>query len=578
MVTRYPYRENADKILKELCVKGIESRYSKDIRKSAEEKIAKELEIIKAQGSASAYIIFKEMLDATEVRPNDFVIRGTVASTVVAYVLGFSDIDPINSDPALYDDFYYGLDGKRGVSFELYAPEPVCKKINRYFKNYPGDEKVKRKKCYDIPDWWFIGEYDEKDPFGTFYINVIPESEVKVIPALISGDVYNICRPKTMTEYVKCYGFTHSTGAWEDNAENLLTNGEVPFEDLIGNREDVYEFLLRRGINNEMAFEITEYVRKGRAYGMKWKPDMKSAMTDANVPEWFIGSCEKIRYLFPRAHAILYVKKFMKDIEKWYLTGTLNDSSEIVYNADYLTRVLSDIEVLKPGNLVMIGGRPSMGKTSLALSIVDSLSIINDKTCVYFSTGMYKESLVRRLLDIHIFLSGNMSKDWKKYIGKLSDMCADAQKAHLYIDFDIQNGIEEAIVKCREIGKKEHIDLVVLDYLQLMTEYSPDGLSEELTRDILTRLKDLAVELGCTVMVLSQLNRTVENRKDKHPKVSDFIGIKKPLDIADYAMMLYRDAYYDKECDRSLAEIKVVGRKTEQDLFVRFDGYRFYMQ
>ena len=578
MVTRYPYRENADQILKELCVKGIESRYSKDIRKSAEEKIAKELEIIKAQGSASAYIIFKEMLDATGVGPDEFVIRGTVASTVISYVLGFSDINPISSDPVLYDDFYYGLDGKRGVSFELCAPELVCKKFNRFFKNYPGNEKVKRKKCYDIPDWWFIGEYDEKDPFGTFYINVLQESEAKVIPSLISGDVYNICRPKTMAEYVKCYGFTHSTGAWEDNAEKLLTNGEVPLEDLIGNREDVYEFLLKHGIKHEMAFEITEYVRKGRAYGGNWKPDMKIAMANANVPDWFIDYCEKIRYLFPRAHAILYVKRFMKDIEKWYSMGTLKDSSELVYNADYLTRILSDIKVLKAGNLVMIGGRPSMGKTSLALSIVDDLSIINDKTCIYLSAEMYKDKFARRLLDVHISSSGNSSTDWKKYMGKLSNLCADAQKAHLYNDFGIQSGIEETVEKCREIGQREHIDLIVLDYLQLMAEYSSDGLSEEQTRDILTRLKNLAVELGCTVMVLSQLNRTVENRKDKHPKVSDFVGVKKALDIADYAMLLYRDSYYDKECDRSLAEIKVVGRKTEQDLFVRFDGYRFYMQ
>ncbi len=578
MITRYPYRENANEILKELCLRGIESRYNTGSRESAEEMIAKELEIIKKQGSASAYIIFKEMLDATGVGPDDFVIRGTVVSTVISYVLGFSDIDPINSDPALYDDFYYGLDGKRGVSFELYAPEPVCKKINRYFKNYPGDEKVKRKKCYDIPDWWFIGEYDEKDPFGTFYINVLQESEAKVIPSLISGDVYNICRPKTIAEYVKCYGFTHSTGAWEKNAENLFFNGEVPFEDLIGNREDIYEFLLKHGIKHEMAFEITEYVRKGRAYGMKWKPDMKSAMSGANVPEWFIGSCEKIRYLFPRAHAILYVKKFMKDIEKWYLTGTLNDSSEIVYNADYLTRVLSDIEVLKSGNLVMIGGRPSMGKTSLALSIVDSLSVINDKTCIYLSAEMYKDKLVRRLLDVHISSSGNSSTDWKKYMGKLSNLCTDAQKAHLYNEFDIQSGIEENVKKCREIGKREHVDLIVIDYLQLMTDYSSDGLSEKIIRDILTRLKNLALELDCTVMVLSQLNRTVENRKDKHPKVHDFVGIKKPLEIADYAMLLYRDSYYDKECDRSLAEIKVVGRKIEQDLFVRFDGCRFYVR
>lgn len=115
-------------------------------------------------------------------------------------------------------------------------------------------------------------------------------------------------------------------------------------------------------------------------------------------------------------------------------------------------------------------------------------------------------------------------------------------------------------------------------YLQTMIACGDDGPSESQTGDVLNILKDLATELGCTVLVLSQINRKIENRRDKHPKTSNFVGIKKPLEIADYVMLLYRDSYYNRDCDRTLAEIKVAGHKTERDLFVGFDGCRFYIE
>ena len=124
----------------------------------------------------------------------------------------------------------------------------------------------------------------------------------------------DVCHPRTFSEYVKCFGLKHSTGVWEDNAEILLRERNVPFADLLAHREDVYEYLLKHGIEKDTAFEIAEYVRKGKANRRGWTPEMLEALDEAGIPDWFRGSCEKIRYLFTRAHAMTLYRNYCKEI------------------------------------------------------------------------------------------------------------------------------------------------------------------------------------------------------------------------------------------------------------------------
>lgn len=575
----YPYREKADETLRTLCLEGLAACYDSEIKAEAEKRLEEELELIKKQGSASGYIIVHEMFVNLGIKSEEVSFRGTMASSIVAYVIGLTDIDPVTSVPALYSVFHYGLDGNKDLGFEINVSREVKTKIEKYFRHYPGPETVKRRRLNGFPMGWYIGEVDEKDPFASFYVNIIPDEGFKWIgPDLIAGDIYNVCQPKSFSEFVKCSGLSHGTGTWLGNGEKLLKEDKITLEDLIGDREDVYEHLLHYGVADEMALEIAEYVRKGKARSIGWKDDMLSAMTEAKVPEWFIISCEKIGYLFPRAHDITYMKRYADFIKRWYdsgYDGTTGKTDGIVYNAGYLTRVLSEWEILKEGNLILVGGRPSMGKTAFALSVVDSIGSIRKKRCVIFPLKMQKDKLRERLADVHL---ASLGKDKTETL--LTE--EDIKSAKLNVYCGSQTGVEAIVKKSKIIRKQGRIDLIVIDYLQLLPVQSIDGTREEGTKDALRILKRLAEELECSVMVLSQVKRNVERRKDKHPKVTDLCDIKNPFDAADYVIFPYRESYYDKECDLNSAELKIYGKhKEEISLYydqVRFDGYRFYIR
>ena len=115
-------------------------------------------------------------------------------------------------------------------------------------------------------------------------------------------------KPSTFAELVKISGLSHGTDVWAGNASELIRNNIVPFKDVIGCRDDIMVNLMNWGMKPIRAFKIMEHVRKGKATKdpETWK-GMVEEMREANVPEWYIESCHKIKYMFPKAHACAYV-------------------------------------------------------------------------------------------------------------------------------------------------------------------------------------------------------------------------------------------------------------------------------
>lgn len=133
---------------------------------------------------------------------------------------------------------------------------------------------------------------------GTFGI---PECGTKFVRQMIS-DV----QPKKFSEVVRVSGYSHGTDVWLNNAQDLIKEGK-PVAETISTRDDIMTHLISKGVEPSLAFKTMEHVRKGKAAKKGLEPKMLEAMHEAKIPDWYIKSCEKVQYLFPKAHAVAYV-------------------------------------------------------------------------------------------------------------------------------------------------------------------------------------------------------------------------------------------------------------------------------
>lgn len=113
-------------------------------------------------------------------------------------------------------------------------------------------------------------------------------------------------KPKNFSELVRISGFSHGTDVWLNNAKDLITSGKVKLEEAISTRDDIMNYLMKHGVDALVSFKTMENVRKGKGLE-KGNSNNEKYIREANVPEWFIQSCKKISYLFPRSHAVAYV-------------------------------------------------------------------------------------------------------------------------------------------------------------------------------------------------------------------------------------------------------------------------------
>ncbi len=279
-------------------------------------------------------------------------------------------------------------------------------------------------------------------------------------------------------------------------------------------------------IAESLVFEIAERESRGRS---GFRP----------IKELLVDALDRIDQLFQRDNPITGVA-----------TG--------FYELDSMT------SGLQKSDLVIIAGRPSMGKTAFALNIAQHAAIKEELPVAIFSMEMPSDQLAMRMMsslgriDQHKVRTGKLGDDdWPRLthsVGILSEVS-------MFIDDTPALTPGDLRARCRRLAREHGLGLIVIDYLQLMQVHgSTENRATEIS-EISRSLKALAKELSCPVVALSQLNRSLEQRTDKRPVMSDLRESGAIEQDADVIMFIYRDEVYDEDTtDTGIAEI-IIGKQ-----------------
>ena len=244
----------------------------------------------------------------------------------------------------------------------------------------------------------------------------------------------------------------------------------------------------------------------------------------------------------------------VKRVEEMYRSDTtLTGIATGFTNFDDKTSGLQD------SDLIIIAGRPSMGKTSFAMNVAENAALHNENSVAVFSMEMPGEQLALRMMsslgriDSHSLRTGKLDDhDWPRLISSVNML----SKAKLFIDDTAALTPTELRARTRRLKREYGLDLVIVDYLQLMqVGGSTENRATEIS-EISRSLKALAKELEVPIVALSQLNRSVEQRPDKRPVMSDLRESGSIEQDADLILFIYRDEVYNAEsADKGTAEI-----------------------
>ncbi len=234
---------------------------------------------------------------------------------------------------------------------------------------------------------------------------------------------------------------------------------------------------------------------------------------------------------------------------------------------------------LHGGELTIFAARPSMGKTAFSLNIAGHAAIKMKKTVAYFSLEMGKEAVMTRMLSAEAKVSMQELRSGKIQDSswpRLINAAGLLSEAPLFIDDTPGISPFEIRARCRRLKAQHGLDLIVIDYLQLMDLKQRVESRERAVAEISKSLKTIAKEMNIPVIALAQLNRGVEGRSDRRPMLSDLRESGSIEQDADVIGLLYREDYYDKEDPEKMGHAEVIIGKQRNGptgtVKLRFDG------
>ena len=365
-------KKYADISIDDIEVKDRDSVDGMELEVNPVKRLGWELSAIEFTGTAGLFLNIARFKTKYKVKDYEMISRGCVGASFVAYLSGITEIDPLEYGLSPY--FLFGEKGDKEPNICLNLRSDIrdlfVKEMNGANGEYPGVNMQLPGgisiKC-EIYSHIYAGglyelekitgvdpcsiDFEDSDVMDMFRLKGASEESLGSINVPEFGTDFmqkmlKDIKPKKFDDLVTAEGLSHGTNTWIDNAERLIKSGVTGISGVIGTRDDVYRTMVKSGMDCKTAYKIADDVRMGRpkkskesanTFAEKWSGSVEE-MKKHGIPEWYIDSCERIGYLFPRAHCIAYVQSVWR--LAWYklhypLEFYKVMIDEIYYDADF---------------------------------------------------------------------------------------------------------------------------------------------------------------------------------------------------------------------------------------------------
>ncbi|WP_456465233.1 replicative DNA helicase [Desulfurobacterium sp.] len=364
----------------------------------------------------------------------------------------------------------------------------------------------------------------------------------------------------------------------EGYTENQLN--EISYKDELEKRgllenvggEEYLSYMIEFALDNYEKFESACKIVKDKALLRKIidiTEEIPKKMEETPDPDVLIDDIEKKVFALSEERVTNTLVPVSEIVPK-----VIEEIEKLAVKREMVTGIptgFSDLDTktsgLQDSDLIIIAARPSMGKTAFALSIAYNVAVERGKSVAVFSLEMSKEQLITRLLaqasgiPLHKIRSGFLSS---QELDRLIEAADTVREAPIYIDDTPGISVLEMRAKARRLKSEKSVDLIIVDYLQLMRGIRKTENRQQEVSEISRSLKGLAKELNIPVIALSQLSRQVEHRSDKRPQLADLRESGSIEQDADVVMFIHRPEVYKKDPppeERGIAEIIIAKQR-----------------
>ncbi len=420
----------------------------------------------------------------------------------------------------------------------------------------------------DNAAWDRIADFVREDDFYRYDHRIIFQHIVKLINATRPADVITV------------FEALSSSGKAEDVGGLTYLNALAQNTPSAANIRRYAEIVRDRGVLRKLITVSDEI--SGQAFNPQGK-EVKQLLDEAESKIFAIAE-EGARGAQGFLEIQPLLTQVVERIDELYNRDNQNDITGVPTGFVDLDRMTSG---LQPGDLIIVAGRPSMGKTAFSINIGENVAIDSGLPVAVFSMEMGGAQLAMRMLgsvgrlDQHRLRTGRLNdEDWPRLTHAIQKM----NEVQIYIDETPALSSIELRARSRRLARQcGKLGLIIIDYLQLMSASSPGENRATEISEISRNLKGLAKELNCPVIALSQLNRSLEQRPNKRPVMSDLRESGAIEQDADVILFIYRDQVYNPDSpDKGTAEI-IIGKQRNGPIgtvrltflgeYTKFDNY-----